>query len=559
MTLRPCREESVDFDNTQNLYIEGDNLEVLKIIRESYLHKIKVIYIDPPYNTGNDFIYKDNFSQKAQDYKDRSNQFDSSGNQLVPNTETNGRFHTDWLNMLYPRLKISRELLCDDGMIIISIDDNECANLKKICDEIYGESNCLGIITWIKKRKGSFLSKNIISMTEYLLVYAKDKNKISGIYGGEADNNESQPIIKRTNNISTLSIPANAIKTKLSDGLYQKGVYGDKINPVTLNNDISVTNGIITTPFTITAPFIWAQATFDSQLKKGAKFIINTLNFQIRVYKIQEENNFKGFPSIINGIEIKGTNEDAYEDLDRLFNSKQIFDYSKPKNLIKTIIEAATHFDTESVILDFFSGSATTAEAVIQLNSELGTNRHFIMIQYPQHLAHDSSAYKLGLKTICEIGKERIRKAGKNIKEETNNLYNNVDTGFRVLKLDSSNMQDIYYSPADFSKERLSANNIKSDRTPEDLLFQVMLELGIPLTAKIEEKTIEGTRAFFVNDNYLITCFDPTLNESSVTAIAKLRPYFFMMHDATLFSDTVADNYDQIFEHYSPDTKRKVI
>ena len=334
MTLRPCREESVDFDNTQNLYIEGDNLEVLKIIRESYLHKIKVIYIDPPYNTGNDFIYKDNFSQKAQDYKDRSNQFDSSGNQLVPNTETNGRFHTDWLNMLYPRLKISRELLCDDGMIIISIDDNECANLKKICDEIYGESNCLGIITWIKKRKGSFLSKNIISMTEYLLVYAKDKNKISGIYGGEADNNESQPIIKRTNNISTLSIPANAIKTKLSDGLYQKGVYGDKINPVTLNNDISVTNGIINTPFTITAPLIWAQATFDSQLKKGAKFIINTLNFQIRVYKIQEENNFKGFPSIINGIEIKGTNEDAYEDLDRLFNSKQIFDLNFGGNVL---------------------------------------------------------------------------------------------------------------------------------------------------------------------------------------------------------------------------------
>ena len=369
MTLRPCREESVDFENTENLYIEGDNLDVLKVLRETYLGKVKMIYIDPPYNTGNDFVYNDDFSQNKGEFEQMNGLFDEEGNQTIDamqrNTESNGRFHTDWLNMIYPRLKVAKDLLADDGVIFISIDDNEVENLKKVCSEIFGDGNMLGIITWLKKRKGSFLSKGIISLSEYMLVYAKNRNSCIGIYGGEADATESQPIIKRTNKHSTLNIPANVINTKLSDGIYKEGVYGDDVNPVILNNDVVVSNGVITNNFSITAPFVWSQNMFNDQLSKGAKFVINTLNFQIRVYRIYEDDSFKGFGSVVNGIEIKGTNEDAYEELERIFGVKKVFDYSKPTNYIKNIINGATHFDKQALVLDFFSGSAATAHAVM--------------------------------------------------------------------------------------------------------------------------------------------------------------------------------------------------
>ena len=564
-TLRPDIEASVDFWNTENLYIEGDNLDVLKVLRENYLGKIKMIYIDPPYNTGNDFVYNDDFAQGKEEFEQSNGLFDEDGNQVLDpmqrNTESNGRFHTDWLNMIYPRLKVTRDLLSDDGVIFISIDDNELDNLTKICNEIFGETNLLGVITWSKKRKGSFLSKGIISLTEYLLVYTKHRSSFIGLFGGKADGNESQPIIKRTNRVSTLSIPKNVVKTKLSDGTYSKGVYGDDVNPVTILSDVVVKDGIIVSDFQIQAPFTWSQNMFDEQLEKGASFVINTLNFQLRVYRIYDDDNFKGFGSLINGVDIKGTNEDAYEELEKIFGVKKLFDYSKPTNYIAELVNASSHFYKDAIILDFFSGSGTTAHAVMKLNAEDGGKRKFIMVQLPEVTEDKSEARKAGYETICQIGEERIRRAGKKIKEEAGLNGQDLDTGFRVLKLDSSNMEDVYYTPEDFSELNLfnTVDNVKSDRTPLDLLFQVMPELNIELSAKIEEKEVNGKKVFFVDGGYLVATFDTDVNESTVTEIAKMKPQYFVMRDASAANDNVLDNFEQIFRHYSPDTIRKIL
>lgn len=568
MTLRPCKEESVDFDNTENLYIEGDNLEVLKLLQENYLGKVKMIYIDPPYNTGNDFVYNDDFKEDTESFQSKSGMYDEDGNMLLQNfeknTESNGRFHTDWLNMMYPRLKIARNLLSDDGVIFISIDDNEVQNLKKICDEIFGEDNCFGVVTWSKKRKGSFLSKGIISLTEYALSYAKNRNESIGLFGGTADSNESQPIIKRTNRFSTLKIPANCISSKLPDGLYKKGKYGDDVNPVELLDDVIIHNGLIENEFKISAPFTWSQQMFNEEIAKGTRCVINTKNFQIRAYRVYEDSQFKGFPSFLNGVEIKGTNEDAYEELERIFGIKKLFDYSKPVNYIKSFATAASHFDKDSIILDFFSGSATTAHAVMQLNAEDSGKRKFICVQLPEATAEDSEAYKAGYKNICEIGKERIRRAGKKIKEEFGEKAKDLDIGFRVLKLADSNMKDVYYSPAETdSADIFDANNVKEDRTPLDLLFQVMPECNLPLSSKIEERTIEGKTVYFVNGNYLVACFDEGITENLIRAVIDVpdseKPYYFYMRNLGLESDKVLDNFEQLFVHYSPSTKRKVI
>jgi adenine-specific DNA-methyltransferase len=570
-TLRPCKEESVDFDNTENLYIEGDNLDVLKLLQETYLSKIKMIYIDPPYNTGNDFVYEDDFAQSSDEYLDNSGQFDDEGNRLVQNTESNGRFHTDWLNMMYPRLKLAKDLLSDDGVIFISIDDNELENLKNICNEIYGEQNFLGVITWSKKRKGSFLSKGIISLTEYLIVYSKNRIKNKGIFGGKADASESQPIIKRTNKISVLSIPESAIYTKLSDGIFPKGTYGDEINPVELIDDVIVEGGMIVNSFRIMAPFVWSQKLFDNQLARGAKFVVNTINFQIRVFKIYDDSDFKGFPSYINGVEIKGTNEDAYEELEKLFKIKKLFDYTKPKNYIKALVEGVCHFDKKAIILDFFSGSATTAHAVMQLNAEDGGNRKHIMVQLPELTNEKSPAYKAGYDNICEIGKERIRRAGKEIKEniEKENMQVKLgeepkeapDIGFRVLKLGSTNMKDVYYNPADYNPTLFDevTDNIKDDRSPMDLLFQVMLQMDVLLSSKIEEIEIGGKKVFSVMDNYLIACFDTGITTEIIEAIARKQPYYTVFRDSCMADDSTMASFEQIFETYSKDTIRKVL
>lgn len=557
-TLRPCREESVDFDNTENFYIEGDNLEVLKLLQETYLGKIKMIYIDPPYNTGNDFVYADDFAQSTDEYLENSGQFDDDGNRLVQNTESNGRFHTDWLNMIYPRIKLAKDLLRDDGVIFISIDDNEVHNLIKNCNEIFGEQNCLGIITWAKKRKGSFLSKKLISLTEYCVVYSKNSEK-SYLFGGKAEENESQPIIKRTNPISELSFKANSVSTKLQDGVYSAGTYGEEVNPVVLKNDIKVENGTIVSDFVLSAHFVWSQKFLDNELKKGGKIVINTSNFQPRAFRVYDDDNFKGFGSFVNGVSINGTNEDAYEELEKIFGIKKLFDYSKPKNYIKELVKSGTNFNKDCIVLDFFSGSASTAHAVMQLNVEDGGNRKFIMVQLPEETDEKSEAYKAGYKNICEIGKERIRRAAKKIAEE--NPEAKFDGGFRVLKCDSSNMKEVYYNPAEYEPSLFGKleDNIKEDRRPEDLLFQVMLDLGVLLSSKIAETTIAGKIVFNVEDNYLIACFDDNVTEEVITEIAKQKPYYFVMRDSSMANDSVATNFEQIFATYSPETVRKVL
>ena len=581
-TLRPCREESVDFDTTKNLFIEGDNLDALKLLQETYLGKVKMIYIDPPYNTGNDFIYEDDFSEDAGEYLRRSNQVDEEGNRLSVNTAANGRFHSDWLSMMYSRLRLAKNLLHDSGLIFLSIDDNEVANLMKVCDEVFGNENFVGSISWLKKRKGSFLSKKLVSVTEWLIVYGKTQEV--RLFGGKADESESQPLVKRTNSISSLTFPAGSIATKLPDGTYQAGEYGDGTSTVILGEDAHVKGGNFINEITLTGPFVWGQDYLNTQIKDGARLIINTTNFQVRAFKAPDPGSHKGLSTFINGVEISATNEDGYEQLRDLLEAEGVMNYPKPVNYIKRLTEAATHWDRDSIVIDFFAGSSTTAHAVMKLNSEDGGNRKFIMVQLPESCAEDSKAYKAGYKTIAEISKERIRRAGaevsadyaekrrlraeqdlfdeKNLRESAQSAEK-LDIGFRVLKIDTSNMADVYYAPNALDKANLDlfVDNIKPDRTAEDLLFQVMLDWGVDLALPIEKKTIQGKEVFFVDENALAACFDAHggIDEAFVKELATHKPLRVVFRDAGFASDDVKINVEQIFKLLSPSTEVKSI
>ena len=612
-TLRPCREESVDFDNTENLYIEGDNLEVLKLLQETYLGKIKMIYIDPPYNTGNDFVYNDEFGMRNEEWDEVSGNYDEDGNQIVgkleKNTEANGRFHTDWLNMIYPRLKLARDLLTEDGVIFISIDDNEDDNLRKVCDEIFGECNFLAQITIItganQSGDGVLIQKNV----EYCFVYVKSilDAKINRV-------DKTDEIYRNLNDAPT------AFETRLDMGytIYYNEHTGEMIPRYDYNKNLIYTNDeklvysddvdLIRKGFVPIRPgkrngklhrWRWSLDTFlerksDIKISKNGdkytpKFLQSGFNAPKNIWNYT-----------VGTIELK-----------KIFDAS-VFDYSKNVNLLKYISSIGS--DKDAIIVDFFSGSATTAHAVMQLNAEDGGHRKFIMVQIPEKCDEKSEAYKAGYKNICEIGKERIRRAGAKIKEDLksktvtrngkiavrrpkdeNSIYEegfdpdiidnpiivktedtwrtprdieeydkltqNLDTGFRVLKCDTSNMKNVYYTPSEFGSESLDdlISNIKEDRTPEDLLFQVMLDLGVLLSSKIEETTIAGKKVFNVEDNYLIACFDDNVTEEVITAIAKQKPYYFVMRDSSMANDSVATNFDQIFATYSPDTVRKVL
>ena len=546
-TLRPCKEESVDFDNTQNLYIEGDNLNVLKLLRETYLGKIKMIYIDPPYNTGKDFIYKDNFTQNFADYIADSGQYDNLGNRLVQNTESNGRFHSDWLNMIYPRLRIARDLLTDDGVIFISIDDSENENIRKICNEIFGESNFIAQFT----RKGSGGrqdSKYFAIVHEYLLCYAKNgDNFVSGKISVE---NEDYPFFDEE----------KGLKYKLQ--LLRKwGENSKRENRPNLFYPITDPDGNEHYPMisdTEDGCWRWGKEKMQEEIKNGRVEFKKRDNKWVayeKIFEVIDGDKTKLHTTIIDDI----SNNTGASLLKDLFGSK-IFNYPKPVDYLTRIIKLA-NASSDSIILDFFSGSATTAHAVMQLNAEDGGNRKFIMVQMPEKCDEKSEAYKAGYKNICEIGKERIRRAGKKIKEENGLTAQNLDIGFRVLKLDSSNMQDVYYNPAAISQTLLDAtiDNIKPDRTPLDLLFQVMLELGVPLSAKIEENVVNGKTYYAVNGNDIIACFDDDIDEEVITAIAKQQPLYAVFKDQSFASDSVAINNEQLFKTYSPATVIKVI
>lgn len=530
-TLRPCREESVNFDTTENLYIEGDNLEVLKLLQETYLGKIKMIYIDPPYNTGNDFVYEDDFAQSAEEYMANSGQYDDEGNRLVKNVDTNGRFHTDWLNMIYPRLKVAKDLLSDDGAIFISINDQEVSNMKKICDEIFGCDNFIASLIWQQRKGGGNDSHYIAVDHEYILIYSKNICNLSNRWYVS----QTEEYLKRYKEVEP-------------DG---RRFYWDTLVRNGLQSPIVIT---LTAPdgTKITINSQKSEETVLKGLRDGTVRFTKTTNGWSLHHKVYMKEG-QVLRSILTEY---GNNRSSGQELTNLFG-KTVFDYSKPSTLLKLLCQLNTN--NIDIVLDFFSGSATTAHAVMKLNAEDGGNRKFIMVQLPEETDEKSEAYKVGYKNICEIGGERIRRAAKKIAEENPNAR--FDGGFRVLKCDTSNMKDVFYSPADFDMNLLDlmADNIKEDRTPEDLLFQVMLDLGVTLSSKIEETTIAGKKVFDVADGFLVACFDKDVSDETIKAIAQKQPYYFVMRDSSLANDSVATNLEQIFATYSPDTVRKVL
>ncbi len=585
-TLRLDREKSVGRDgtegniNSENIYIEGDNLDALKLLQETYLGKVKMIYIDPPYNTGNDFIYEDNFSKSTDEYLADSGQFDEEGNRLVQNTESNGRFHTDWLNMLYPRLRVAKDLLAADGVAFISIDNCEFENLTKICNEVFGAGNFIDCITW-NTRVPKNDNKGLGNIHQYILVYVKDK-VFNRQFTMQKDGLED--VFELLEKLKKQGIPIPEAEEELKKFYKKKGydrgitLYSalddnyqpwGKINMSWPNSDTFGPAYEVLHPVThcpVKKPdrgWRWGKETFDIHLdyehtirRYDGSYICGDIWFS------KDENTQ---PSSIKYLRdtskmllrtIISLKSDGGVELENIFGRKSFFSNPKPTSLIEVLADSIN--EPNAIIMDFFSGSATTAHAVMQLNAEDGGNRKFIMVQLPEVTDEKSEACKAGYKTICEIGEERIRRAGKKIKEETGA---DIDYGFRVFRVDSSNMEDVYYRPSDYKQEQMSlyADNIKPDRTPEDLLFQVMLDLGVILSSKIEEEEIAGKKIFSVEKGYLIACFDNNVTEETVTEIAKRKPFYAVFRDSGMASDSVVVNFEQIFETYSPKTQRKVL
>lgn len=562
-TLRPCREESVDFDTTQNLYIEGDNFDVLKVLRETYLGKVKMIYIDPPYNTGNDFVYNDDFAQGKGDFEAQSGLFDDDGNQTVDpmqrNTESNGRFHTDWLNMIYPRLKVARDLLSDDGVIFISIDENECENLRKMCDEIFGERNLVAQIPW--QSRASIQNDTDFSINhEYICVYAK----VRRMQNRRLKETNVFEWYKRDSFVCK-PLPLDPSKFDNPDNDPRGPWKADPFDAphVRPNLTYSITNPITGVQHLPPRGRHWRTDNyqFSSALKDGRIIFGKSGEGRPQLKVFYEEK--KDFGSVDNSwfsAERIGTATSGTKELMSLFDGASYFETPKPVSLLLKLIYLSNCSEND-VILDFFSGSATTAHAVMKLNAEDGGHRKFIMVQLPEVTDEKSEARKAGYKNICEIGKERIRRAGRKVKEEAGVMGQDLDIGFRVLKLDSSNMEDVYYTPDNFDANNLFtlADNIKTDRTSEDLLFQVMLDLGIELSATIRSEELGGRNVWNVDNGYLMACFDRDVNEATITEIAKQKPVYFVMRDASAANDNVLDNFDQLFANYSPDTTCKIL
>ena len=576
-TLRPCREESVDFDTTENLYIEGDNLEVLKLLQETYLGKIKMIYIDPPYNTGSDtFVYNDSYAMDEDEYLSVGGYYDEDGNRLVDtknNNETNGRFHTDWLNMIYPRVKLAKDLLSDDGVIFISIGQAENHNLIKCCDDIFSESNRVGVISRMMKsggNKGMYFSPNI----EYVLVYAKNINSLGHFREPISD----ELIAKVYNQVETSGERAGQ-KYRIM-GLYQAGLDarpnqrywvqcpdGSYAIPQGKTFPDEKFTGSRVLPQNGDGVWRWSADRLLQELKNN-----NILFKQTNTSSLVDENGNQSKWNIYTKIWLADRLDEGRVPVDLItkwenrISSQELkdldipFDFAKPTELIKYLVSLVDK-NEEAYVLDFFSGSATTAHAVMKANVETGSHIKYIMVQLPEKTDEKSEAYKAGYKTICEIGKERIRRAGKKIKEDSPLTTQNLDIGFRVLKCDTSNMKEIFYRPDEVEQTLFDnyASNIKEDRTPEDLLFQVMLDLGILLSSTIKETTISSCKVFNVADGFLYACFDNNISDEVVTAIAKEQPYYAVFRDSGMASDSVLTNFDQIFASISPSTVRKVL
>ena len=541
-TLRPCREDSVDFDNTQNLYIEGDNLDVLKCLKETYLHKVKMIYIDPPYNTGNDFVYEDDFAQSSEEYLANSGQFDEQGNRMFTNAESNGRFHTDWLNMIYPRLKVARDLLTDDGVIFISIDDNEVENLRKVCDEVFGEQNFIATLIWERAFAPKNDAKFISSSHDYIVMCAK---RIENFKIGRLE--RTQEANARYSN------PDNDPR-----GVWTSGDMLVKTYNKSCDYPITTPSGKIVNPVPGRC-WRFSEESFLEKVKDNRIWFGPEGNGVPRVKRFLSELKFEGMaPTSILFHKEVGHSQEGSKEVTALFGDKGVFDGPKPVRLLQRLLTLA-NLDDNSIILDFFSGSASTAHAVMKMNAEKQKHCPFIMVQLPEHISEKKK--EQGYETVCEIGKERIRRAGKKIKEESPLTTQDLDTGFRVLKLDSTNMQDIYYSPKDISQADLfsQVDNVKPDRTGEDLLFQVMLELGATLDSKIETTTVAGKTIYNVAEGYLVACFDPDVTDDVVKSIAQMQPAYAVLRDTSMKDDSTATNFEQIFKTYSPDTVTRIL
>lgn len=563
-TLRPCKDESVNFDSTKNLYIEGDNLEVLKLLQETYLGKVKMIYIDPPYNTGKDsFVYDDKRTTSAEEYKDMA-ATDEDGNLVYDfrgNAESNGYFHTDWLNMMYPRLRLARDLLTDDGVIFISIDDNEVSNLRKICDEIFGGSNFITSLIWNKQhsqQQGIFKKYH-----EVILLYAKNINLQKNISCDEGIIDAgAQKKISKTNPASQFTFP-KGVRFEAQDGTIITGEFGNTEKSKIIKGQLKCRNNKTDEEVTIEAGwtqrnqmylyFYSDEEVIDTKGQKVIEFYFTSTG----KLKCKKEKNKITPPTILPEYGMVSAQTEKLSEL----MSNHVFDTPKPIMMIVDFLTWFTHKNNNDIILDFFSGSATTAHAVMQLNAEDKGKRQFIMVQLPETTDQDSEAYKAGYKNICEIGKERIRRAGKKILQENSLTENDLDIGFRVLKLDTTNMKDVYYVPAQYQLNMMDSleNNIKEDRSPEDLLFQVLLDLGVELSSQIASETIGGKTVFNVENNYCIACFDMNLTDEIITQIAKKKPSYAVFRDKSFNSDSVGANMKQIFKTYSPNTKITVL
>lgn len=571
MTLRPCREESVDFDNTQNLYIEGDNLEVLKTLQETYLKKIDVIYIDPPYNTGRNLIYKNDFYINNDDYILNSGQYDADGNRLFLNAESNGRFHTDWLNMIYPRLKVAKNLLSENGIIVLTIDDCEIETITMVMNEIFGEVNHLATIIIKNNPSGRSTVSGASISHEYALFYGANEN----VSLGRLPRNDKQIArYKEHDEIGafewvnfrkhggykedapTMYYPIY-VKKDCSTFRIPKLKWNEFTSEYDILEDIRI-DELISYPIDEEGrPRRWKWS-LERALRETSDMCVRLDRDKKPAVYIKSRMKDEGMLPLTVWDDKQYSSTEYGTNFLLSLMGKRYFDYPKSIHAVVDCLRVA-NCSSCCTVLDFFSGSSTTAHAVMKLNAEDDGNRKFIMVQLPEKTDSNSEAYKAGYKNICEIGKERIRRAGLKIKEEAGLSAQNLDTGFRILKLDSSNMEDVYYTPQDFSIGSLFTENVKADRTNEDLLFQVMLDLGIELSAKIECKQIAGKCVHFVDDNYLVACFDRDVNETTITEIAKLQPIYFVMRDASAANDNVIDNFEQIFRHYSPDTVCKII
>ncbi len=576
-TLRPCPEESVNWDNTENLYIEGDNLEVLKLLQESYLGRIKVIYIDPPYNTGTDFLYKDDFAKSSEEYADQIGMYDEEDNRLFRNTDSNGRFHSDWCSMLYSRLLIARNILSDDGVIFISIDDNEQENLKKICDEVFGRQNFVAQLVWEKKKKGSFLSKAITNIKEYVFVYCKNNIAFEGLIGEINDSTETYPCINAVNKRELRTIPAGIeSKYKEKDYFLPKGSeISDTTMSIVLHSNLVIKDGKLAETLVLEGNWRYSQEAMKEYAEKKELYITRDLYLR----RIVNDTRYKTMKDLLprigedadvshkDDVDISnlsssgwGSNEDADEELRLLFGVQKMMDYPKPSRLIIKLL-ASYRNTQDSYFMDFFSGSATTAHAVMWLNAKDGGNRKFIMVQLPEKAEEGSATFKAGYKTICDVGKERIRRAGKKLLEENAASNANLDIGFRVFKLDEGNMNDVYYSAGEYSQDLLSMleSNVKADRTDLDLLFGSLLEWGLPLSMPYSSETVDGFTVHTYNDGDLIACFDENITDVVVKEIARRQPLRAVFRDSSFNGSPAKINVGEIFKMLAPDTRVKVI